>query len=148
MIIACAVLCISIDLLMWCFFRLLLYRFLSVHICSALFVDVSFSVHIRPIHRFPCLSRRPSLSGPFQQEFDFSVSVVVYRRLVVRPPLNRCLLFGLHSSVCHWSSMFGRFKVSDHLDLAIPAIPPLFDRHHCWAVVEIIFLALQWLYRR
>ena len=77
MIVACAVLCISIDLLMWCFFRLLLYRFLSVHICSAFFC----------LCFFLCTHSAHS-----------SLSISVWP--VVRPPLNHCLLFGLHSSVC------------------------------------------------
>ena len=99
MIVACAVLCISIDLLMWCFFRLLLYRFLSVHICSAFFC-LCFFLCTHPAHS--------------------SLSISVWP--VVRPPLNRCLLLSLHSSVRHCSSMFGYFRVSGHFGLATPAI--------------------------
>ena len=77
-----------------------------------------------------------------------------------------CLLFG-HSPAadCSWPSVgpaigffwqppFGcphssRCSATPTVGwLAIPVIPPLFGRHHFWAVIEIVFLAFQWLYRR
>ena len=83
-------------------------------------------------------------------------SPVVWPLSVVRPLSGRRLFLAVGRSGYRffWQPPFGcphssRCSATPTVGcLAIPVIPPLFGRHHFWAVIEIVFLAFQWLYHR